>query len=152
MAVVLPWRLFSKPRRTIRKVFVHCSDSDRPEHDDVSVIRDWHLARGFTNTGYHYFIRKDGMIQIGRPIEKIPAAQAGHNTGSIAICLSGRTDFTVAQFNSLRTLSNLILGALPDVTFWGHHDVDRNKTCPNFNVRKELGLDKYGKVIGTTKP
>ena len=27
--------------RTIRRVFIHCSASDRPEHDSAEVIEQW---------------------------------------------------------------------------------------------------------------
>ena len=76
--------LLEKPKRAITKVFLHCSASNRPNHDDVEVIRTWHKLRGWSDVGYHYFIRTDGKIQIGRDIEQKPAAQAGHNTGTIA--------------------------------------------------------------------
>ena len=95
---------FQKPQRAVDVVFVHCSASDRPEHDDIAVIRDWHVrGNGWNDVGYHYFIRKDGSLEAGRDLEKIPAAQKGHNTGSIAICLHGLAaeKFTKTQFKKL---------------------------------------------------
>lgn len=70
---------FIKPNRRIDRVFVHCSASDVPEHDSVKTIEEWHLARGFTDIGYHFFIHKNGNVSPGRDIEKTPAAQRGHN-------------------------------------------------------------------------
>lgn len=67
-------RTFAKPRRPVSRVFIHCSASDNPDHDSVAVIRNWHLENGWSDIGYHYFIRKDGVIQEGRPIEQAPAA------------------------------------------------------------------------------
>lgn len=135
---------FSPPKRTINRVFLHCSDSDRPEHDDVSVIRKWHLARGFRDVGYHMFLPFDGTIQTGRPLEVAPAAQAGHNAGSIAICLAGRHAFTEQQFDALRDLCRSIHLAIPDATFHGHCEVNKQKSCPVFDYRAVLRLDASG--------
>jgi hypothetical protein len=35
---------FKAPKRPVSRVFIHCSASDNPDHDKVSVIRDWHLG------------------------------------------------------------------------------------------------------------
>ena len=137
---------FTPPKRHIDRVFIHCSASDRPEHDDIRVIYQWHRARGFTDVGYHYFITADGTIQPGRPLQKIPAAQQGNNTGTIAICLHGLTRFTPEQFDSLRELCTSIRLAIPDVTFHGHCEVDKGKDCPVFDFRAVLRLDALGQM------
>ena len=125
--------------RKIDTIFVHCSASDYPHHDDISVIRKWHVEeRGFNDVGYHYFITKSGHRQLGRPVDKTPAAQRGFNTGSIAICLSGEYDFTQAQFKELRALVSELKGKHPIHSVKGHNEVDKNKTCPNFDVKKVL--------------
>jgi N-acetylmuramoyl-L-alanine amidase len=104
---------FKAPRRDVNRVFIHCSASDRPEDDDVSVIRKWHTtpdrrdpSKPWRDVGYHYYVRKDGTLQLGRNIEVVPSAQAGHNAHSIAICLGGLREekFTQAQFDTLKTL------------------------------------------------
>lgn len=154
MSEVIAVDLFIKPKRKVDRVFIHCSASDNPKHDDVKVIRKWHMSpdpndrsKPWSDIGYHYYIKKDGSIQRGRSIEKIPAAQAGHNRNTIAICLGGlkKEYFTEEQFRSLRTLCNLIANSLPDVTFHGHCEVSA-KECPVFNYRKVLGLNSFGKI------
>jgi peptidoglycan hydrolase-like protein with peptidoglycan-binding domain len=140
--------IFKKPRRRVDRVFIHCSASDNPKHDNVATIRRWHLARGFNDIGYHFFIHKNGKISKGRPIEKTPAAQRGHNTGTIAICLHGlqKTKFTKAQFKAIRALSIDINNAyFKNVSFHGHKEVSA-KACPVFNYKKVLKLDKYGSL------
>ena len=48
---------FEKPSRTVDRVFIHCSDSDWKHHDDISVIRKWHVdENGWGDVGYHYFM------------------------------------------------------------------------------------------------
>lgn len=141
--------VFAKPKRSVRKVFVHCSASDNPKHDDISVIKQWHLNRKppFSDVGYHYFIKKDGTVQAGRPLEVVPAAQEGHNVSSIAICLHGlkKENFTQAQFDSLRDLCLQIAKAYDNmITFHGHCEVS-TKECPVFDYKSVLQLDKAGK-------
>lgn len=142
---------FRKPQRKISRVFIHCSASDKPGHDDIQVIKRWHTdpppqGRGWTDVGYHFFIRKDGAIQEGRSLERIPAAQVRHNTGTIAICVSGLREFNNTQFDSLRKLCDAILTELPGVTFHGHCEVSA-KECPVFDYRGVLNLDSKGRII-----
>ena len=141
--------IYQKPKRHINRVFIHCSASDNPDHDDVSVIRKWHVEeRGWSDVGYHFFIKKDGTIQRGRNIEVKPAAQKGHNYMTIAICLSGEDHFTHKQKRSLSRLCEEI-NRQHEVTFHGHCEVDKGKTCPNFNYKKTLGLDLRGRLPET---
>ena len=138
---------FQAPRRPVGRVFVHCSDSDRPAHDNPETIRRWHVdERGWTDCGYHFVLTRDGVIHPARPLEAVPAAQAGHNTGTIAICLTGRTAFTAAQFETLRALCAAIHEQLPLVTFHGHKEVSPGKSCPNFAYRDVLGLTARGEL------
>lgn len=137
--------IFSKPDREIDRVFIHCSASSLKSHDNVEVIRGWHLKNGWSDIGYNYYITFDGIIHRGRDVEITPAAQRGHNTGTIAICLSGlrENDFTQEQFESLRNLCEQIDDRIPDVTFHGHCEVS-DKECPVFDYRSVLGLDHLG--------
>lgn len=144
---------FSKPRRKVDRVFIHCSASDNPAHDNVATMDKWHKARGWSGVGYHFFIRKSGLIEEGRPLERVPAAQAGNNTGTIAICLHGllESKFTEEQFKSLVKLCQEIdVAYFGKVTFWGHNEV-ANKACPVFDHAHVLGLDS-NRHMGTTEP
>lgn len=134
---------FDPPVRRISRVFLHCSASDNPKHDDPRVIESWHLDRGFAEIGYHYFVSKDGTIWCGRDLEKTPAAQQGNNTGTIAICSHGLANFTDAELQATRDLCSLINSAYAgDLTFWGHREVEPGKTCPVYDWRALLQLDE----------
>lgn len=142
---------FIKPRRPVSKVYIHCSASDNPDHDNAATIDAWHKANGWAGIGYHFFIRKDGLVEIGRDIEKTPAAQGGHNRGTIAICLHGlkKNKFTKEQFASLGDLCKQINEAYRGgMTFHGHCEVSA-KTCPVFDYGKVLNLDARGKINGS---
>lgn len=144
---------FVKPRRSINRVFIHCSASDNPEHDNVATMDRWHKGRGWSGVGYHFFIRKDGTVERGRDINKIPAAQRGHNTDTIAICLHGleKSKFTVKQKSALIGLCQQINDQCsPYVTFHGHNEV-ANKACPVIDYKSVLNLNSDGKMGNVTK-
>lgn len=146
--------MFIKLNRKVHTVFIHCSASDNPKHDDISVIKRWHQERGFADVGYHYFIKKDGTLQAGRPIENRPASQAPFNSGSISICLHGleKDKFTPEQFDTLVTLCNDINRAYDGkLTFRGHCEVNKKKTCPVFDYKRVLNLDENGYIIKVSK-
>jgi len=131
--------------REVDRVFLHCSASNVASHDDVQVIRSWHMGRGWKDVGYHYFIKSTGELQIGRRLSWTPAAQVGHNIGTIAICLSGLNseDFNDTQFETLIKLCRDMNEQIPNLTFHGHNEVS-DKACPVFDYRKVLGLDELG--------
>jgi len=141
---------FRKPNRRVHSVFIHCSASSYDHHDNPETIDQWHKARGWSGIGYHYFISSTGEIFECRSIEKVPAAQRGHNRGSIAICCHGlkEDDFTPPQMEALKRLcldlDNAYEGRL---RFRGHCEVS-NKSCPVFNYKKVLRLNKKGKIQG----
>lgn len=140
--------VFKKPKRPVTRVYLHCSASDNPDHDNVATMDAWHKARGWFGCGYQLFCRKDGSSEVGRSMEKTPAAQKGHNRGSIAICLHGLTlnKFTAAQKNWLIDVCNQINSAYGgDVTFHGHCEV-ANKSCPVIDYKSILKLDDAGNL------
>jgi len=141
--------------KEIKKIIIHCSDSD---FGSASVIDTWHKARGWDGVGYHYVLtngvqescRKykgsdDGIIQEGRNVEKQGAHVRGHNSDSLGICLIGRHHFTGKQmFDALPTLLNFLFETYkltPDNIF-GHNEFNPEKTCPNFSVNDLRNLLK----------
>jgi len=135
---------FRAPKRPVNRVFLHCSASDNPAHDNVATMDLWHKQRGWAGVGYHFFIRKSGELELGRDLEVTPAAQEGNNKGTIAICLHGlkSENFTAAQFATLLLLCQQIneaYGGFATVTFHGHCEVAR-KACPVFDYKRVLGL------------
>ena len=139
--------MFTKPSRNVQRVFIHCSASDHAHHDNIATMQQWHLARGFKNVGYHFFIQKDGTLEYGRDIEKTPAAQKGHNLNTLAICMHGlkAENFTEAQFETLKKLATQIEHNYKNISFHGHCEVSK-KACPVFNYKKVLDLDTYGSL------
>ena len=56
-----------RARDTTDQIVVH--HTGNPTDDDLSAaeIDASHKARGWTCIGYHYVIRKDGTVELGRP-------------------------------------------------------------------------------------
>lgn len=72
-------------RPLTRKIVLHHRAGD----GDVISIHNTHLKNGWSGIGYHFYVRKDGSIFRGRPIEKIGAHSEGHNLDSIGVCFEG---------------------------------------------------------------
>ncbi len=127
--------------RQIDLLIVHCTDSDIASHDNYKTIRKWHVEEnGWSDVGYHFLILKSGEVVICRPIHIKGAHCKKHNSNSIGICLTGKNNFSEKQFSSLKKLvSELkIEFGLNDYDILGHKDLDKNKTCPNFNVYEAI--------------
>jgi hypothetical protein len=75
-----------RPRKHTRRIIWHHSLSD---YGDVDIIRKWHIARGFSDIGYHIVITPAGEIQYGRPLGSAGAHSLWRNADSIGVCLVG---------------------------------------------------------------
>ena len=129
--------------RTIDMIIIHCSatraDCDYP----FEALRRDHLERGFTDVGYHFYIRKDGRIADGRPVALAGAHALGWNAHSIGICYEGGLDAhglpadtrTEAQRHAMRVLIRVLRLAYPTIAHvMGHRDTGAPKACPCFDV------------------
>jgi len=141
------------PRRYVNRIFVHCTASEGAGKHYTGTqlartIDNWHKARWSTGLGYHFLIDKEGTLIQGRDLRVSPAAQRGHNVGTIAICLHGliKSKFTQAQLDTLKALC-IRLNDLYDsnVTFHGHREVAA-KECPVIDYKNILNLDSAGNL------
>ena len=132
-------------KRTIDEIIVHCSATPEGKDYTVEDIRRSHLARGFSDIGYHYVIYRDGSIHQGREESKIGAHCTGHNSHSIGICyiggctVNGKTPKdtrTIAQKTSLLSLLRELKNKYPKASIHSHKDF-ANKACPSFDATKE---------------
>lgn len=131
--------------RHIERIVIHCS-ATRPDQDvDVRWARRIHVnERGWKDVGYHFFIKRDGTIEIGRPITEVGAHTKGKNATSIGICYAGGLDMnhdpednrTQAQIDSMVRLINTLLEEFPDIHDIAGHNEFAAKACPCFDVKK----------------
>ena len=133
-----------KSKRTINEIIVHCSATVEGKDYTTADIKKWHLARGFSDIGYHYVIYRDGSIHAGRYINIRGAHCTNHNAHSIGVCYIGGLDKnnkpkdtrTDAQKKSLLNLLTQLKKLYPKATIHGHNEFS-NKACPCFNAKKE---------------
>ncbi len=131
-------------KRKINKIIIHCSATPPSMDVDANTVDEWHKQRGWSGIGYHFFIKRDGQIEIGRPLEKSGAHTKGHNKNSIGICYAGGVDSemipednrTSAQIASLLLLLRLLKNMFPTAIRHGHRDFSP-KACPSFDATKE---------------
>ena len=64
---------YLEPRDVTDQIVIH--HTGNPTDDDLSAeeIHESHLAQGWSGIGYHFVIRKDGTIELGRPMDTIGA-------------------------------------------------------------------------------
>jgi len=131
--------------REINKIIIHCSATREGENYEVAEIRKWHLARGFSDIGYHFYIDLYGEIHKGRDINKIGAHCKGHNRNSIGICYCGGVEADGktpkdtrydCQKESLTAVLRTLKAMYPNAVIHSHNDF-ANKACPSFNATKE---------------
>lgn len=136
-------------RKATDLIIIHCS-ATKPSMDiGRKEIDRWHRERGWLGIGYHYVIRRDGEVEVGRDLMQAGAHAHGYNDRSIGICMVGgihehkmqgrwpkpEANFTEAQWEALDTLVDQMLEQFPDAKVIGHNEVS-SKSCPSFNVQK----------------
>jgi hypothetical protein len=42
--------------RLVKEIIIHCSATREDQQVSVDTIRDWHLAKGWNDIGYHFYI------------------------------------------------------------------------------------------------
>lgn len=137
---VLAHKTVDFPKRDETKyIVVHCADT--PAKMDVGVcdIRRWHLERGWKDIGYHYVIRRSGLIEAGRHFSAVGAHVEGYNRVSIGICLVGReTNYTPEQWQALSRALMSLTHYYKGASVLGHCDLDplKKRHCPGFSVKK----------------
>ena len=114
----------------------------------VKELRDWHVnGNAWMDVGYHYVIRRDGTVEIGRPLDQAGAHTTGYNATSIGICLIGgvaqdgttpESNFITVQWEALKSLLLDLLRQFPQATVHGHNEF-AEKACPSFDVQKWWG-------------
>lgn len=139
-------------RRSTDYLVIHCAATPPSADIGAAEIRQWHKAKGWSDIGYHFVIRRNGKVELGRPENLVGSHVQGHNRNSLGICLVGGTDarqrpennFTAEQWASLQTLLMRLTGKYPRATILGHRDFPGvHKACPCFDAIKwaaDLGL------------
>lgn len=135
-----------RPIGAVTHVVIHYA-AIWPDQDITAADIDrMHRARTppFRSIGYHWFIRRDGTIEAGRPETEQGAHALDRDAGSIGICWAGGlkratgpaagvNNMTPAQQASLLRLVRELLGSHPGAPVVGHRDLAPTR-CPGFDV------------------
>jgi len=131
--------------RLVKEVIIHCSATREGQDVSVDTIRDWHLAKGWNDIGYHFYIDIDGTIHKGRDIDRIGAHCKGRNRNSIGICYCGGVEAdgktpkdtrTQEQKESLLHVLKTIKAMYPESMIYSHNEFAA-KACPSFDATSE---------------
>ena len=143
--------------RKIDEIIIHCAATRPDQNISAADINKWHIMQGWKGIGYHFFIKLDGTIEPGRPIELVGAHCSGLNSYSIGICYAGgivrynentyaSDTRTPEQIRSMYLLIVTLLHCYPTIERISGHNDHAKVACPCFNVE-----DEYGNLIKTIK-
>jgi|TARA_A100000171_G_scaffold19872_1_gene18264 N-acetylmuramoyl-L-alanine amidase len=133
-----------EPRASTEYIVIHCS-ATKPNMDiGLQEIRKWHVnENGWRDVGYHYIVRRNGEIELGRSNRDTGAHAAGYNHKSISMCMVGgmaednsaENNFTDKQWLATLDLVKQLKVDYPDADVIGHNEISK-KECPSFDVKK----------------
>ena len=81
-----------------------------PTDDDLSAeqIHESHLAQGWAGCGYHYIIRKNGQVEIGRPDWAVGSHAYGYNSHTIGVHVCGNFEIAEPTQYQIESLAYLL--------------------------------------------
>lgn len=126
------WSGYLSKRNKTDTIVVHHAAAANCSPDDIHRI---HLMNAWAGIGYHFYIRKDGSIYRGRPINTIGAHVSGNNSNSIGICFEGnfeKEEMTSSQLASGKELILYLKGIYPSANVKKHCDLN-STACPGRN-------------------
>lgn len=128
----------------------------------VKDIHSWHInGNGWAGIGYHFYVRKNGEVYSGRPVNAVGAHTYGENSHTIGICFEGNFEnetMSDAQKNAGAELVAKLRKDFPTVKRVSAHRDHNSTACPGKNFpfefiaagkaepEKEVAADTSGKL------
>ena len=125
-------------------IVIHCAATKASMDIGLKEIRKWHVQdNGWRDVGYHYIIRRNGEVELGRSIRDTGAHAAGYNHKSVSVCMVGgmaednsaENNFTPHQWVALIMEVKKLSETYPDAKIIGHNEISE-KECPSFDVQQ----------------
>ena len=133
---------------SVSYIIIHCSATRETQDYTPEQLKRDHLARGFIDVGYHFYIRKDGTVTKHRRLNEVGAHCRPFNRCSIGVCYEGGLDAngkpkdtrTLKQRASLAGLLLVLHRQFPKAVIRGHCEMPGAviKACPCFVASKEF--------------
>ena len=123
------------PRTGTNYIVLHHRAGD----GDVNSIHSQHLGQGYAGIGYHFYVRKDGSVYRGRPVNTIGAHCLNYNRVSVGVCFEGNFEneqMSEVQLNAGIELVRYLKGLYPNASIVGHKDL-MSTACPGRNCPME---------------
>ena len=107
----------------------------RGGNGDVESIHKQHIANGWNGMGYHFYVRKDGTVYKGRPIDTWGSHCIGYNDKSVGVCFEGNFEnekMTTAQTKAGKEVISYLKSLYPNAEIKSHKDFN-STACPGKN-------------------
>ena len=136
------------PADSVSYIIIHCSATRETQDYTPEQLKRDHLARGFLDVGYHFYIRKDGTVTQHRQLDEVGAHCRPFNRCSIGVCYEGGLDATgkpkdtrtLKQRGAIVKLLIELKQKFPKAVIRGHNEMPGAvpKACPSFKPSKEF--------------
>ncbi len=133
-----PWRITRQEHwRTapVDLVVIHHEGEAAYADTPAAAINLWHVeGKGWSGIGYNVWIRKSGLVEVGRPLWAIGAHAKGYNDHSWGVCLDGNFNLRPPepiQLEALQTVLRYFELLSPGYRLQGHGTLSGMETdCP----------------------
>ena len=133
----------------VKYLVIHCSATRSNQNYTVEQLMRDHKARRFRTIGYHFYIRRDGVMTQHRKILEKGAHCLPYNHCSIGICYEGGLNEdgipcdtrTKKQTERMVDLLKNLHRLFPKARIVGHRDLPGTtpKECPCLDAQKVFG-------------
>lgn len=130
--------------QSVDAVVIHHSAT--PRATTFESIRRAHLAKGWTDIGYHVVILGNGDLRVGRKLLDAGAHAPPRNFETIGLCIVGDNttpgeEWTPDQIETAKQYLNAVALVFPGIEVTGHRDVRTGHTaCPGLDRERLLNL------------
>lgn len=143
--------------KKLKYLVIHCSDTPEGRNNKAEDIKAWHTAKppvghGWRKPGYSEVVELDGtLVNINDynndgwvQADEVTNGAKGYNAESRHICYVGGQDRygkakdtrTSEQQLTLQNYCIKLFLENPEIEVIGHNDLNKAKSCPNFDVKK----------------
>ena len=142
-----PGLMLGGVRDETKYIVLHCSATKPNQSYEVDQLIADHQSNGFYTAGYHFYVRRNGVIWQLRYTDEKGAHVQNHNHNSLGICYEGgiskynecEDNMTAEQEMAVWWLVNVLNRMYPGTKFLGHRDfAGVKKNCPCLDVKTKF--------------